>query len=65
MGAIKMNVRELIEVLQTYDPDAKVISSGPDSGGYDATVGELNIIRVYENKVLLAYSEYVETVNGW
>ena len=36
-------VQDLIDRLKTFPPKAKVISVGPDGGGYDAIIGPVSV----------------------
>lgn len=48
-----MTVKELKEKLAALPDNAKVISAGPDYGGYDFELGVLNIIVVSPDQSVL------------
>lgn len=43
-----MKVRELIEFLSKFDPEAEVISAGPDIGGYHWEFGTVTDATTYK-----------------
>jgi hypothetical protein len=60
-----MKVKELKDFLNKFDDDTEVYSFGPDSGGYDVTIGILNQIQKVSleggEHPVIYYSEERET----
>ena len=55
-----MQVKELIKLLESQDPEAEVLSAGPDAGGYEWKIGPMNATVVRGSRVLLMHSESPE-----
>jgi len=46
-----MKVKELIELLQTHDPEGRIISTGTDSGGYDSIITDRIVVSADSTRV--------------
>lgn len=51
-----MTVRELIQLLLKEDPEAMVLSAGPDCGGYDFSFGQPGVEVSEEGRVIVWFN---------